>query len=462
MVARREDKEVCIVKIGIDEIRAYYAQSIRKQPEYQADESKKVVLRMPVDSVDVSSAARVLQKGYLRVRTDDDGAYTRVTESNSSPLMKLAETAMRDVKKSLDAMKEITTVMEDEEIPPEERYAMQIRLVELEGELEKTIDKVKREYLKLTNPDAADKKPVWSIVDRASGESFSFNRYDSYIDKKTRLRVEAIERVRMRELDPEAFEEHIAKYRAIYADEFAVKYEAGELFGTAPLEMKALEVEAERLEESFPEEKASDFEPGAVYGNVDPEELRRYNESRDWSQVEGTFYVFPEAPEIDVDEYEIAMTKYVEEKLAQLEKDDYEAFNAMRVSVMSAKLAKESGAFLDNLTGKLTRQFEQFAAVNELVGTGEGVDPTSPDGEERARQISMIVRSVMEFIDKTILDGLQKTAVREAASNFTITRSGESNLSPLFLPADPVPMTWAEVWETYGSRLLGDEASGTE
>lgn len=232
------------------EIRAYADAQIRNAQRALPETSRSVVLRLPVDSIDLSPVSRALQKGRLRVGLDSDGSgqYTKVTNENTNPVMSLLEEGMNSVKGKLDEMKKLTELMKDEEMSSEDRYAAQIQLVELEGELEKNLRYVYERYAKMANDqELRTQANLWDtakgqasqeavldagwrynsenfyIADRVTGDMFGFKKYSEMIDKRTQLRKEAIERIRMRELDPEAFEKYEEELRETLRTEFRAK-----------------------------------------------------------------------------------------------------------------------------------------------------------------------------------------------------------------------------------------------
>ena len=137
------------MRVSSDEIRSYVSAQTRIAKQALPEESRRVVLRLPTDSVNISPAARALQKGSLRVAMDDDGRFTKVTDDNSNPMMQLFDDGMSDIKEHLDKMKELTELMEDPTLSIEDRYATQMKLVEQEGELEKDTHDVYEKYMKM-------------------------------------------------------------------------------------------------------------------------------------------------------------------------------------------------------------------------------------------------------------------------------------------------------------------------
>ena len=479
-----KDREVCIVdmKVSSEQIRSYVAAQSQIKKQSLPEESRKVILRLPVDSVSISPQAASLQKGRLRVQIDDDGAYTKVTNDNSNPMMQLLEEGMRDVKKTVDKMKELTKVMEDEEVSVEDRYAVQMELADLEGELEKRLYKLNEDYqklgIKLGLPrmgalwnsqegqtgvmellDAGvtiDSRDTY-LTDRATGEISSYRKYADMIDKRTALKKEMIQRTYMREHDPEAFEEYAEKLRETYRKEFrALADEDGNIWNWKKSGQSATEQLAagETLEgTTFPTNKLTDFVPDEVV-DVD---LLNIAQTRPNDDANGTFYVAPE-----VDHYEYRMEQYVEEKLARLEESDYAEFNAIRISVMSASLAKESSNFLENLTNQLTAQFQNFAAVNELVGEE---DLSQGRDESRMMQIALVALRTLDFLQDTLLGGIQKDATRasDPSPNYKVKiDKAESPMEGVFDIFKAIEMTPAQAWDVYRPDLLFTKGDETE
>jgi hypothetical protein len=83
--------------------------------------------------------------------------------------MSLLENGMNMVKQNLDEMKKLTELMEDEEISPEDRYAAQIRLVELEGELEKNLYHLYERYAKMAKDQ--ELRTQANLWDMAKGQA---------------------------------------------------------------------------------------------------------------------------------------------------------------------------------------------------------------------------------------------------------------------------------------------------
>ncbi len=134
------------LRVRSDEIRSYVSAQVRIAKQELPEESRRLVLRLPVDSVNISPMARALQKGRLRVATLENGRFAEVTDENSNPVLRLLDEGMSDIKQHLDKMKELTELMEDEELGIEDRYHAQMKLVELEGELDKRIYKLYEDY----------------------------------------------------------------------------------------------------------------------------------------------------------------------------------------------------------------------------------------------------------------------------------------------------------------------------
>lgn len=456
------------MRIGSDQIRSHVAAQTRIAKQELPEESRRLVLRLPTDSINFSPASRALQRGRLRVGLEEDGSgqYTKVTDANSNPMMPLLEEGMNAVKKNLDEMKELTALMEDEDISSDDRYATQMRLVELEGELEKNLYALNKKYEEMGRDqklpispttwgmaeDQADSEVVLNatgtfdsrnfyIADRATGEVSGYSEYAAMIDKRTELKKEALERIRMRELDPEAWAKYEEELRETFLSEFSDKADEN---GYIPdiirgrTEPKELIIAPEKVDMTYHE--AASPEPGSVT-LLDAEQTSL----DDFAQLP----IFPE-----VDQYEYARESYVEERLAELAKGDYEELNGMRVSVMSAELAKESGDFVENLTNQLTAQFQDFAAKNELISTEEA----SPEqGENRMKQIADIAKNVMNFLKKTVLGGIQKMAIREEGDNYD--RKAANTQSPMNGVRDifaPVKMTAADLWQMHRPDLFGN------
>jgi hypothetical protein len=226
---------------------------------------------------------------------------------------------------------------------------------------------------------------------------FGFSKYAEMIDKRTQFRKEAIERVRMRELDPEAYTKYAEDLRETLRTEFRAKADLnGNIQDTSRGAMELKEIIAPGTD-------------AAMYLS------KGYDNPKTKSGVALSYADFGSIVPVPVssgaDPFEYAMESFVEERLAEIEKEDYEEFNAMRVFVMSAELAEESGSYLKNLTSQLTEQFRAFAAVNELVDAEE---PSPERGEKRKIQIADIARKTISFLKDTVLGAIQKNAIREA------------------------------------------------
>ncbi len=156
------------MKVSSDEIRSYVSAQAKIAKQELPEESRRLVLRLPADSVNISPQARALQKGSLRVAMEENGRFIEVTDDSSNPVLKLLDEGMSDVKQHLDKMKKLTELMEDEELAAEDRYAAQIKLVELEGELDKTIYALHEEYAKLAKEQGLPMVP--GMYELAKGE----------------------------------------------------------------------------------------------------------------------------------------------------------------------------------------------------------------------------------------------------------------------------------------------------
>ena len=455
------------MKVRSEQIRSYVTAQSRVAKQSLPEENRRVIFRLPTDSVEISAQSRALAKGRLRVQMDYEGTFAKVTTDNSNPMMQLIEDGMRDAKKHVDKMKELTELMEDPEISIEDRYATQMKLVELEGELEKDLHELYWKYQKMVQDlnlpgkvadiwDASagqtDSKGMLLVFgrdsrysytsDRVTGEVFAFKKYSDMIDKRTALKKEMIQRVYMRELDPEAFEEYAEKLREAYRDEFKeLADENGYIWNWNNGAAELKEITADLTGTTFPTNKDAGFVSDEVaYTGVDVQDIALSPPSAD---IVEAFYVRPE-----VDMFEYNMEKYVEEKLAKLEEDDYAEFNAMRVSVMSAKMAEESSDFLESLTNQLTEQFQRFAAANELIGDEEDPSRASVDQRERKVQIADIAARTINFLQKTLLGGIQKDATREADDGYNVkVKKTESPMAGVRDIFEPVPMTPAEMWQ---------------
>ena len=473
------------MKVSSDQIRAYVTAQSKIAKQSLPEESRRVVLRLPTDSVEISPQSRALQKGRLRVQIDDDGSYARVTDDNSNPMMQLFDKGMGDVKQTLDKMRELTELMEDEGMSVEDRYATQMELVELEGELEKKIYELNEKYIELAaklnlpmvdaTTWAAEGQPgveqfakagtVRDILeehylyDRVSGGVLAYKKFSDMIDKRTELRKEAIERVYMREHDPEAFAEYEEKLREALRKEYEdMRDENGLMpFYNGPFAVSEPIVDAEMRDATFPTNKFGDAEEGMlVPGTETGVDLSGAGLAP--PSGEAADIVVPIAPQIDYNE--LAIEKYIEERLAEIEKGDYEEFNAMRVSVASASLAKESGNFLEKLTNQLTEQFQRFAAQNELIGE-EDPSPESAIVLNRQGKIATIAKETLRFLRDTLFfGGIQKDATREAKGGYNVkvekTESPMEGVRDIF---EPVETTLAEIWRMQRPDLFTAEGA---
>ena len=494
------------MKVSSDEIRSYVRANQRVAKQELPEEIRRVVLRLPVDSIDISPASRALQRGRLRVGLEEDGSgqYTKVTDENSNPVMPLLEEGMNAVKQNLDEMKKLTELMEDEELSIEDRYAAQMRLVDLEGDLEKKLYDLNEQYVKMakdqqframanlwrTPEDMAGADGVldstgkfdsryFYIEDRATGEMFELESYDEMIDKRTELRKETINRVMMRELDPEAWEEYEKKLRETLSEKFRIDDQLGGARSTGqeikelvrlediPEHLRALYWTSVAPRENKPgvpnplaPEMASGVEwSGDVLSPSTDEEVLAQVAERNALEKELTAFLrkmnglddVPTPEEIAA--YEGEMSSRVAEHLAELEKADYEELNGMRVSVMSAEMAEESGDYVENLTNQLTEQFKRFAAQNELIGA-EGAEEPSPQADEkRMTLIADIAKSVVNFLTGVVLDGIQKMAIREEGGSYDFkAESSTEDGSDIFAP---VALTPEEIWQMHRPDLFG-------
>ncbi len=410
----------CFVRID-DKIQSYQAVVAQKSQAPVSEESSRIILRLPVDSVFISDQARALHKGQLRVRMDAEGTFAKVTNLSSDPRMKVMEKGMREVKRTLDSIKTLTKKAEDETLSENDRYYMQIKIVELEGDLEKIVYKMQEDYkklvsgvsdngtepLELENDTAAlsFSSDLFYVTDRATGKRHSFGKFSGMVDKKTALKVEMINRVRMREQDPEAYAEHIEKYREIYRDDFIKQYESGNWATPFDSEMLATVADIARSGQTgqgfFPENKFADVP--VVYESVSIGDT-------DLRETGGENFV-PD-PDVDVDWLERLTQQYVDKRIARLEADDYREFNAMRVSVMGPKLAKESGDFIEDLTDQLTKRFEHFTEILQQV---ERDDAGAFDDEKKSRLIGELFGNIRNFLEETLLHRIQKDTVRGAS-----------------------------------------------
>ncbi len=491
------------MRVSSDEIRSYVSAQTRIAKQALPEESRRLVLRLPTDSIDFSPASRALQRGRLRVGLEEDGSgqYTKVTDATSNPMMQLLEEGMNTVKKNLDEMKELTELMEGESISPDDRYAAQMRLVELEGELEKNLYALNKQYVEIAKDQnlrvevntwepmegEADPNAVLDatgkfdsrmsyIADRVTGEVFEFANYTGMIDKRTELKKEALERVRMRELDPEAFKEYEKKLRKTLRLEFQKKAnENGHIQDTwgalvlrdpvpRGIEIKEITSPEEGMF-TTPTYRVNEFDgsapntftkmEGDVVSSYTVQGLPPYD---DLSSADG-FVKVPIMPEVD--SYEYKMESYIEERLADIERGDYEELNASRVSVMSSELAEESGDFVENLTNQLTEQFKRFAATNELIGSESAEEPMPGQDEKKKTQIADISKSVMNFLKDTILGAIQKNAVREEGDSYNLkidkSKPSTDDTGDIFAP---LAMTPEEFWQMRRPDLFAGGHTG--
>ncbi len=412
----------------------------------------------------------------------EDGSYAAVTDSSSNPLMRLLDEGMSDVKKYLDEMKKLTELMEDEGTSVEDRYATQMKLADLEGELEKELFTLQEKLLEASKAEAipvmggpismeaqvdlldlmertkkgeaVDLEPLY-LIDRETGELLSFtnpfvNRstYAEFVDKKTELKKETIQRVYMREHDPEAWAEHEEKLRKAYREEFEAKEAMMDPYKDMALrnlleEDRGVVVDPETGETTFPLKPGSDI-PGSIA--VDLEQIANTPPPEDAG-------VILHRPMLDSDlHYEYQMEKYVEDRLAELEKGDYEELNASRVSVLSSVLAEESSDFFEDMTNQLTEQFQKFAAASELVGAE---DPAQEPDDERTRQIQEIVDLTMDFLKWTLLAGIQNNTVREPGTSYNYKAKPSDDpmngVRDIFAPVYTTPL---EYWQNHRPDLF--------
>ena len=429
------------MRVGSEEIRAYVAAQSQIVRQHLPEEERRLVLRMPLDSVNISPESRALRNARLRVKMDDHGTYEKVTSDTSDPKMKIVENGMREVRKTLGRIKELTALMEDEELTDDDRYATQMRLVELEGELEKRLYKTFYDYNKLLGDqpgkqrvssgrvvanewraalagDRFDDDPdVWNAMYDSGRDLMSYKKQAAMADRVTALRKEAIARVHMRETDPEAFAEYTEKSRETYRAEFARKHEERGPEATDILETKQIAASEAMKGTTFPTNKNIDFVPdGTACADIDPRNTDRDQLSGDVSHA--------------VDMYEYDMEKYAEDKLAEQEAEDYRMLNAVRISVMDARLAKETDDYVETLTDRLTEQFERFTATLELVESEYLNDGSEASEFERKRLIAEIVGNVMHFLDRTLLKNVTDDSVREEKQAYAV-KVEKTPLSPM-------------------------------
>ncbi len=475
------------MKVRSDEIRSY-VRAIHRMARPEQDlpeESRRLVLRLPKDSVNISPFARKLQQGHLRVAIEENGRYAEVTDDTSNPVMKLLDEGMSDIKQRLDEMKKLTELMEDKELAIEDRYAAQMKIVDLEGEIDKRLYKLYEDYNEQVEEQGLPPMPIPgffdlfgmpempflanplivmnevgkvddrnTLADPITGELVGSESYAATVDKRTELKKAAIKRIMMRELDPEAWADYEEELREVFRKEFRdTADEYGrmpeDLFGVQ--EVKQITIDPEKLKAPSQLPEKPEVSAPEVEEPVDISELPQ-------TPPDG-FVTLPETPAVDpYDRYEIAMEAYVEERLAELEELDYQALNSMRISVMSAELAEESGDYLEKLTNQLTEQFQRFAAMNEVIGN-EAFSENPEEIVERKKLLAMTAVEVLGFLRKSVLGGLQQDTTREEkkATVHKVEKTYESD--PMAGVRDLFPnagMTPEEIWDMITAKRAWD------
>lgn len=281
------------------------------------------------DSVIISGkagAAGNLGKGRLSSSIDVEEIFGReVTDAASDPRLIEIEKGVREIKSILDDLGTLTELAQSGEITAEDRYDLQIAVVDLEGRLEKKVYEMQNRYAQLTRGTDPEGGGAWMVDDRTSGEVEVLDSYIGVIDKRTAMKKEMIHRIHLRKLDPESYDKYLEAYRQRFRQDFEAMW-GGETAGQA----------------------------------MKPEPEQTFESSRLGMDFEGVRVEDPGSTEPPEDAYVYMFRQPV--SMA----DDRE-FEALRFSVMSPSQAAESNNRIRDITERLAVQFLGFAKSVEKI-----------------------------------------------------------------------------------------------